>query len=374
VREPPRILLLVTLAETGGAQTYVAELVPALVADYDVTVAAHGDGPLEEAVRRAGARYHPLRHVRRSISPWRDVLGLLELLVLMRRLHPQVAHANSSKAGILGRFAAWLARVPIRIFTVHGWAFAAAPGLERLLYLWAERLAGHLTSTTICVSEADRDAGIAAHTCAARTSMIIRNGIDAKSRPRARPDDDPPVIVSVGRLQAPKDPLTLVRAIGQLRDDRVRAIVVGGGPDRPAVERELARLGLTTVDLVGQRADVADLLAEAQVFVLATRSEGLPFSVLEAMAAGLPVVASRVGGVPELVVEGETGFLVPPADPSALAGALDGLLADPDLRERLGAAGRARVEGRFRLDVSLRAHLDLYRRELARRGLQALRP
>ena len=138
--ERPRIVLLVTLSGVGGAQTYVAALVPALVERFDVVVAAHGDGPLRAAVQAAGARYVPLRHVRRALGP-RDVLGLLELVALLRRERPAVLHANSSKAGILGRVAAALTGVPVSVFTAHGWAFGARDGLSSTLYRWADRLA-----------------------------------------------------------------------------------------------------------------------------------------------------------------------------------------------------------------------------------------
>jgi glycosyltransferase involved in cell wall biosynthesis len=175
--------------------------------------------------------------------------------------------------------------------------------------------------------------------------------------------------VPVGRLQAPKDPLTLIRALAELGRPG-EAVIAGDGPDRPAVEREVRRLGLeSAVRLAGERDDVAELLAEADLFVLSTRSEGLPLSILEAMAAGLPVVASDVGGVPELVVDRETGFLVPPGDPHALAAAIERLLDDPDLRGRFGAAGRARVSTHFDLASAQRAHLDLYRALLADAGL-----
>lgn len=368
--ERPRILLLVTLAETGGAQAYVGALVGALAPDYDVTVAAHGHGPLVEAASRAGVTFVPLRHVRRPISPWRDTLALLELLALMRRVRPHVVHASSSKAGVLGRLAAWLARVPIRVFTVHGWAFSAASGRSAVLYRWADRLARPLTTTTICVSEREREAGIAARTCNARTTTVIRNGIDVRGRPLARPEMEPARIVSVGRLQAPKDPLTLVRALAGLEGRAFGASLVGDGPERSAVAFEIRRLGLVdAVELEGRRSDVPEILAASQVFVLASHSEGFPMAVLEAMAAGLPVVASRVGGLDELVGEGETGLLVRSGDPAELARVIARLLDDPGLRSRMGAAGRARAERHFDLDTALRAHLDLYRRELARRNL-----
>jgi glycosyltransferase involved in cell wall biosynthesis len=367
----PRIFLVVTLAELGGAQTYVASLLPALAGRFDVTLAAYGPGPLRDAARAAGIRFVALRHVRRPISPWRDLLGLLELLVLLRRERPHILHASSSKAGVLGRVAAWLAGVPIRIFTVHGWAFSAHEGSRSSVYLWADRLVRPLTTVTVCVAERERVAGIAAGTCRAQNTVVIHNGVDAGAAPEAvHANPGPPRIVSVGRLQAPKDALTLVRALARLPKGSFEAVLVGAGPDRPLVEAEVRRLGLErAVELAGARHDVPEILAGADLFVLSSASEGLPMTILEAMAAGLPVVASDVGGVPEAVVDGETGLLVPPGDPASLAAAIERLLEDASLRRRLGQAGHARAKEWFDVASFQRAHVDLYRRELASRGL-----
>jgi glycosyltransferase involved in cell wall biosynthesis len=365
----PRILLLVTLAETGGAQTYVANLLPSLARQFDVTVAAHGSGPLRDRAHAAGVRFVQLEHVRRPVNPPRDLRALLELTALARRERPHIVHVNSAKAGALGRLAGWLARVPIRIYTVHGWAFTAHGGASSALYRWAERVLRPLTTTTICVAESERRAGLDAGTCGEATTVVIHNGVELPSAGAVEPRPGPYRLVTVGRLQAPKDPLTLIRALAELGRPG-EAVIAGDGPDRPAVEREVRRLGLeSAVRLAGERDDVAELLAEADLFVLSTRSEGLPLSILEAMAAGLPVVASDVGGVPELVVDRETGFLVPPGDPHALAAAIERLLDDPDLRGRFGAAGRARVSTHFDLASAQRAHLDLYRALLADAGL-----
>jgi glycosyltransferase involved in cell wall biosynthesis len=371
----PRILILITLAETGGAQAYVAALVPALAPRFDVVVAAHGGGPLVDAARGAGVRFVPLRHVRRPLQPARDLLGLFELVALIRRERPDIVHVNSSKAGILGRIAAVLTRVPITVFTVHGWAFKAYSGTPSALYRSADRLMARATTITICVTETERAAGLAARTCIADRTVVIANAVDVEAAPRARHDGDPPRIVSVGRLAWPKDPLTLVRALAHVRDHPFSALIVGDGPDLPTVDGEVRELGLeAAVQLSGPRRDVPDLLAQSDVFALASRSEGGPISILEAMAAGLPVVASDVGGVPELVVEGETGLLVPAGDAHALATALERLLADPELRRRLGAAGRERVRERFDLNALRSAHLELYARELARRGAPSFIP
>jgi glycosyltransferase involved in cell wall biosynthesis len=363
----PRVLLVITLAEVGGAQAYVASLLPALKLNFDVAVAAHGEGPVREAAARCGVRFIPLRHVRRRINPLRDLAGLVELVLLVRRERPLILHASSSKAGVLGRLAAFLARVPIRIFTVHGWAFSAYSGLASFLYRVADRAVCSLTTVTICVSENERAAGVAAGTCRAGRTVVIRNAVDVATSPRARHEAATPRLIAVGRLKPPKDCLTLVRALAALPPGSFEALIVGEGPDREVLEAETRRLGLAErVRLTGERRDVPELLATSDVFVLSSASEGLPVSVLEAMAAELPVVASAVGGMAELVVDGETGLLVPPGTPAELAAALGRLIADRNLRRRLGAGGRARAEALFDLRAFRSAHVELYRRELAR--------
>ena len=368
----PRLLILVTLAEVGGAQAYVSLLLPALTG-FDVTVAAHGPGPVEEAARSAGLPFVPLRHVRRALHPWRDLLGLVELFRLCRQVRPEIVHANSSKAGVLGRVAAVLARVPIRIFTVHGWAFAAHQGLAGRLYLWAERLMRPLTTLAICVSENERALGLSARTCSAQKTAVVYNAVE--TTPVVERQETPlPRVVSVGRFKYPKDFGTLIEALAKL-DRPFFAQLVGDGPDRAELEAATRRHHLSaSVEFLGEREDVPALLAAADIFVLSSRSEGLPISVLEAMSAQLPVVGSAVGGVPELVLEGETGLLVPSGDAEALADALSSLLSDGELRRRLGEAGRRRVEEQFDLKTFRHAHLELYSRELERRGLPAPAP
>jgi glycosyltransferase involved in cell wall biosynthesis len=367
----PRLLLAVTLAEVGGAQQYVCSLLPGLVDRFDVVVAAHGQGPVREAAEAAGAPFVPLRHVRRPVRPFRDVLGLLELVRLFKRVRPDIVHLNSSKMGILGRLAAAISGVPIRVFTVHGWAFSWHTGVAAVLYRWVERVMRRFTTCVIAVAHQQRAAGLRAAICSAVGTVVIPNGVEVGHlRPRPSPPAGPVRLVSVGRLAPPKDFATLVRALALLRPGSVRASLVGEGDELAALEAEAALLELgATVEFLGERRDVSVLLAAADVFVLSTRSEAMPLSVLEAMAAGLPVVASAVGGIPEVVVAGETGLLVTPGDPRALADALDLLVAHPDLRHHLGRGGRARVEEHFGLADCRRAHVELFARELRARGL-----
>jgi glycosyltransferase involved in cell wall biosynthesis len=366
MRDPkPRLLMLITLSELGGAQTAVALLLPGLIGQFEVTLAAQGSGPLRDAAEAAGVRYVELRHVRRPIDPWHDALALVELMRLCRRARPEIVHVHSSKMGVLGRLAAWLARVPVRVLTVHGWSFAAYNGLTRSLFLWIERLMRPLTTTVVCVSEATREEGLAAGTCHPQRTIVVHNAVDVRSFARTSRRGGTPEVVGVGRLAYPKDFTTLLAALRLVRAPcHVR--LAGDGPALTEVTSALTRNGLSQrVELLGARADVPDLLARSDVFVLSSCSEGFPVSVLEAMAAGLPVVASNVGGVAEAVVDGETGFLVPAADTGALARALERLLADGDLRRRLGAAGRARALSLFDVSRYRAAYRELYRRSLS---------
>jgi glycosyltransferase involved in cell wall biosynthesis len=356
----PRLLMLITLSELGGAQTAVALLLPGLVGQFEVTLAAQGSGPLHDAAEAAGARYVELRHVRRPIDPWHDALALVELIRLCRKVRPHIVHAHSSKMGVLGRLAAWLARVPVRVLTVHGWSFAAYNGLARSVFLWIERLMRPLTTMVVCVAEATRQEGLAAGTCDPQRTVVIHNAVAVRTfRPTSRRGGTVEV-VGVGRFAYPKDFTTLLDAL-TLVAAPCRVRLAGDGPALTAVASALARNGLShRVELLGARADVPNLLARSEVFVLSSRSEGFPVSVLEAMAAGLPVVATDVGGVREAVEDGETGFLVPAADSEALAGALDRLLVDGELRRRLGAAGRARALSRFDVSRYRAAYGELY--------------
>jgi glycosyltransferase involved in cell wall biosynthesis len=348
-----RLLIAITLAETGGAQSYVAQLLPAVAERYDVVVAAHGPGPLEAAAVEAGAQFVRLRHVRRAISP-RDLAGLVELVRLFRRVRPDVVHLNSSKVGALGRIAAFLARVPVRVFTVHGWSFSPHNGVAEQGYKALERALSPL-AWTICVSEAEYTKAPWLN----GKAVVIPNAVEvAAMRPSAL-DGTPPTIVSVGRLVLPKSFWILGQALRALERGSFRALVVGDGPQETFLQ------GIDGVELLGERNDVPDLLARSDIFALSTLSEGMPISVLEAMAAGLPVVATAVGGIPEIVVDGETGVLVPPQDDAALAAALERLLADPELGRRMGAAGRARAEELFDVARFRRDHLELYDRLLA---------
>ena len=345
----PRLLVVVTLAEAGGAQTFAATLVAGLRDRYEIDVAAHGpDGALADACAALGVPFHHVQHLLRNPHPYHDAAAVRELRSLARGLRPDVAQINSSKAGILARLA--LAGVGTKtVFTAHGWAFSGRGGAAGTAYATAERAVAPLSDAIVCVSNHDfelaRERGIAP-----RGSLyVIHNGVDtAPVLPARRSPGSRLVLGCTARLAPPKDLITLLDALGQPGCEGWELRVFGDGPDRAEIERHRDALGLGgRVTLLGNRDDVAAQLADCDAFALISDWEGLPYSILEAMAAGLPVLASDVGGIPDLVVPGATGELVPARDAGAAGRVLAAWAADPAALLTLGAAAHARARASF---------------------------
>jgi glycosyltransferase involved in cell wall biosynthesis len=345
-----RRLLLTVYPPDGGAARHVVDLVRGLDMDqYEVDLAClEGSQPWDELDGAAHVARHPLRgsHGRPGPADWRDLPLLLRLVG-----RADLIHAHSSKAGFLTRAAAAMrpGRRRRTLFTPHGWSFWAAAHAEGRTYLALERLAARWCTALVAVSEAERAAGLAAGVGRTEQYRVIRNGIDlapfaGEPSPRAGR------IVFVGRLRRPKRVDLALEALRQVRTAVPEATldVVGDGPLRGELEALAGRLGLRDhVRFLGARNDLPQLLRDAQCLVLASDYEGCPLSVLEAMAAGVPVVATSVGGIPELVVEGETGILAPPGDAEALAAALRDVLVPRGRAQQLGAVGRARAQRLF---------------------------
>ena len=360
-----RILYLVTRSVHGGAQSHVLTLMTNVRAAYEVTLGAGCEGQLTDRARAEGVPVHILPHLMSPAWAAHAVNALWETKRLIRRVRPDLISTHSFKAGLAGRLAARQCGV-VSIHTAHGWPFSpGVPWLRRQIALPIERKAAAWCQRIIAVSAADRLLGLRFHVARPDQLVTIQNGVP-DSRLRAVPGrTGGPEIVMVGRFEQQKDFDLLLRAIHGLPAD-VHATLVGDGPTRGRMEALTRRLGLDgRVRFLGFRADVAEILSGAQVFVLTSRWEGLPRSVLEAMRAGLPVVASDVGGVGEAVLDGDTGFLVAPGDVETLRQRLDQLCVDPPLRERMGAAARRRYEAHFKAERMLSETVAIYREVLA---------
>jgi glycosyltransferase involved in cell wall biosynthesis len=289
----------------------------------------------------------------REIAPARrpapgDARSLASLLRLVAQ--HDVIHAHSSKAGFLARLACALRRRSSRcIFTPHGWSFWAVEGAERELYLRLERTAARWCRAIVALSVHERDAGLSGGVGAPSLYRVIPNGIEL-DRFGAPPVPVEGRIVMVGRFAPPKRHDVVVRAFAEVRPQHPEAELhlVGDGPLRAETEALVGRLGLQeAVRFLGTRDDVSALLVAAAVVVLASDYEALPLSVIEAMAAGVPVAATATGGIGELVTDGDTGFLVGAGDSRGLASALGELLGDNTRARTMGERGREEARRRF---------------------------
>jgi glycosyltransferase involved in cell wall biosynthesis len=364
-----RIAYLVTRADPiGGAQIHVRDL--ALAArdhGHHPAIITSGQGPLIDGFRQAGEPVFVLRHLTAPIRPWSDVRALGEVRAALAEVKPDLVAAHSSKAGILGRLAGRFLRVPV-VFTVHGWAFTpGVPGPRAAVYRRLERLVGPLANRLITVSEFDRRLALDAHIAPADRIVTVHNGMpDVASDLRADPRRTPPRIVMVARFEPQKDHATLIRALGGLSAQSWHLDLIGEGPGMPAMRALAAKLGIADrIRWLGQRMDVQRLLAEAQVATLITNWEGLPLSILEAMRAGLPVVASDVGGIAETIREGETGYLVARGAVEQVRDRIGRLLVNAELRGSFGGAGRALYERQFTLEHCVTRTLAVYQSVVA---------
>jgi glycosyltransferase involved in cell wall biosynthesis len=361
-----RIAYILTRSDLlGGAQVHVRDLATAMsVAGHRVTVFGGGRGVLARHLADAGVEFVEIPSLKRAPSPWDELRAYGQLREALAACAPELVSTHSSKAGAIGRLAARKVGIPA-IFTAHGWAFTEGVGAARLLYTTIERGLAPLSAKIITVSEYDRRLALAAGVATADRVVAIHNGMPERATPVAAPAEGPPRLVMVARFHRQKDHATLLRALAGLTDLPWRLDLEGEGPLEDDVKRFAGELGLSDrVSFLGLREDVADILGGAQLYLLVSRWEGFPRSILEGMRAGLPIVASDVGGVRE-AVDADVGRVVPSGNAPALAEALRPLLADGALRARLGAEARRRFLERFTFDRMARSTEAVYREVLA---------
>jgi glycosyltransferase involved in cell wall biosynthesis len=355
-----KILYVITRSEIGGAQAVVLAYLRSLRDRVDLALATGEEGFLADEARALGVSVFVVPELVPEISPRLDGRAVRALYRIIRAYKPDLVHAHSSKAGLLGRLASSLARIP-SVFTAHGFAFTENAGaLRRIMAILSESVATKLGNAVIAVSDYDGDLAVRCHVLARNEVHVIHNGIADVSF-RATPAAEPQVnIAMVARFATPKAHDCLLRALNGLQGN-FKLWLIGDGPNMEAARAQSVELGLgRRVIFMGARCDVPELLGKAHVFVLASNYEGLPISILEAMRAGLPVVATDVGGVRECVRDQVTGFLVPRADVGGLRTRLFDLISSPALRERMGHAGRKLYEAEFTESVMIEKSMEVY--------------
>ncbi len=373
------LLTIITKLELGGAQQVALNTLRLLPKDQYRCFLISGQGGLldQEARQLENVEVHLWRGLKHPIRPWADVVTLIKLMQFMRRHHITIVHTHSSKAGMLGRWAARLAGVPKIIHTIHGWPFhEQQPLWLRQGYIWLERLSAKVTHRLIAVSQATKSKGLRYKIGRPLQYQVIWPGSDLKTFGPGIVDDHmalreqlhisgyPPVVGMIANMKPQKAPVDFVRMAALVHEQlpEVRFLLVGDGPLRPKVEAAIARLSLEQVVLLtGWRQDVPELMRGLNLVVLTSLWEGLPCVFGQAMKTGLPIVATDVEGARDAITDGETGFLVPIQNPRAMAEKVVLILKDQSLRIRLGRAGMKQAQ-RFGLEAMLEKVMEIYAR------------
>ena len=377
VRQPIRVLQVVRPA-VGGMKGHVLQLATGLRAHgFDCEIACPGDSGLVHDALEANVLVHPVPIVG-PLHPLRDPFAIIALREVIHERRPAIIHAHGSKAGLIARIASRLAGCAPTVVTVHNQVlYGGISPLMRRVYITLERWLARQTARIITVSDALRMELLDVYGLPARLVTTVHNGLDLS--PFLKGGDGP---AARRRYGVPADALAfglaarfapqkahdvlIDAAVPVLeRDERVWLLLAGDGPLLEAARTKARATRVRDRILFpGFETDVPGLLASLDVYVSPAIAEGLGLATIEAMAAGLPVVATTAGGTPEVVESGVTGVLVLPGRPAPLTEALNGLLRDPALRRSMGEAGRARAVAEFGEDRMLERIAEVYREVL----------
>lgn len=371
--EPPRVVLYTDAAQIGGAESVAKALLGGLDERFSVIVV--GTDP---AVVADIARVRPSAStlVVPPIADRRDVGAMIAHRRALRALRPHIFHANLSEGSSCQYALLAALSIPgLRVVVTENSPMGVRSELSRKIkQRSAPRFAAHVGVGRTAAALVEADLGLPAGTL-----RVIPNGVPVVEHPTPTPRTGAPRIVAVSRFDPVKGLDVLVRAIAEVRSD-VRVVVFGDGPERSRIEALISELGVgDRVELAGWADDVRARLVDFDLFVLPSRLEGLPMSLLEAMQAGVAAIATDVGSVDEVIDDGVTGRIVPPDDPSALAAAIDELVADDERRAKMASAGREVALAKFTSDANVAAYEALYDevlersrpRRFARRGFRS---
>lgn len=381
---PIRILRVIARLNIGGPAIHVTLLADRFrPPDYETTLVAGrigpGEGDMQYYAESLGVQPVIIPELGRALHPLRDLATLWKLYRLIRQVQPDVVHTHTSKAGFVGRVAAWLAGVPVIVHTFHGHAFHSyfGPLLTRLFIL-LERLTARMTDTIITLTEGLRRELVETyHIARGKQFIVLPLGLDLEGFTRTARGGGAfraawglppaaPLVGIVGRVVPIKNHRLFLEAAARVRAQlpAARFAVIGDGESRPEMEALAAALGLAdAVTFTGWQRDLAAIYSDLDVLVVSSVNEGTPVSVIEALAAGCPVVATAVGGLPDLLEGGKLGRLTPPGDSDALAAAIVETLQAPPA----GEAARQLMLNRYGIN-RLASDLDsLYRGLLARK-------
>jgi glycosyltransferase involved in cell wall biosynthesis len=346
------VLHIITTLALGGAQKNAIYTITHLDSKkYKKHFISAPCGQLYEKVRNSqDVSFCFLDCLKRQISPINDIFAFFALVKYIKKNKISIVHTHSSKAGILGRWAARFSKVPVIIHTIHGWSFNDyLPWPVKKFYIFLERCTANITDHLIAVSENDIKKGLDNKIGDIKKYKLIHYGIivsDFEKAAKHQPDKNEPTVAMIACFKPQKNPLDFIKAAKIIieQDPRVKFLCIGDGQLRPKIQNAIKDLGIgANVELLGWRHDIAKLLVNIDIVVLSSLWEGLPIALLEAMAAARPIVAYDTDGVKEAVEDNITGYIVKKEDFKALANYIKSLLDDKALAREMGQAAYKKI-------------------------------
>jgi len=377
------ILYLITKLELGGAQKHVLSLVKNADKNrFNVFLFTSKDGLLlDEAFLIPGVTIYCSRFLDRPINFFKDILAFFEIVFYLKYKNIKIIHTHSSKAGILGRLAAKFANIPIVIHTVHGWSFNDyQPYFIRKIYVLLERIVAFFSDVIIVVSSYDRQKGLSNAIGSKEKYLVIPYGIDypkfinleSNIRKRLGINPDEEVVGTIACLKPQKAPSDFIKVCSHISNllPKVKFLLVGDGILKKKIIKLIKGYNLShKVIMTGWCRNVSEILSVIDVFVLTSLWEGVPISVLEAMAASKPVVVTRTGGIEEIIRDGENGYLVFPRDILNMVKIVQGLLVDKELRLKVGRNAKFSLGDSFLIERMIKDNLAIYERLIVKKNL-----
>tara|TARA_R110001583_G_scaffold10782_16_gene49643 strand:+ start:16322 stop:17419 length:1098 start_codon:yes stop_codon:yes gene_type:complete len=364
-----KIFQIITRSDTvGGAQNHVLDLSISLKKQKDdVTVISSGDGIFFDRILKNSITYFNLKDMRRNISFMSDIRAIFKLRVKIKKEKPDVVALHSVKAGLIGRIACLGINTKV-FFTAHGWSHIRnAKGVSRLIYSSLELFLSFLCKKVICVSQADLDFAKSNLYIPEAKLELIYNGVKLDKTPdKTSPNESNMLnLLSVTRFQEPKDFDTLLISLASLKNEQWNLNFVGEGEDLDKVKLEVIRLGLKDkIFFEGFQDNLTNYYERADLVILISKSEGMPLALLEAMSFSKLIVASNVGGIPELIESGENGYLIEQSDIKSLSKAIKNIIdMSNEQRTNMGANSFVRFKKQFQFSSMLTKILLLYKSE-----------
>lgn len=345
-----KILYVITKAdEIGGAQTHVRDLASKFQDDGNEVIVIVGEnGIFTEQLKEKKIKFIIVDKLQRNISPLKDILCALKLRKIIKKISPDIVTLHSSKAGILGRLALIFTSIPV-IFTAHGWAFTdGISWKKKYFYILIEKIFTYLTDHIIVVSNNDKELAIKYKVVPASKQIVIHNGIPdildsslLEEKQKESKNISPISLISIARFSKQKDHKTLLYALKEISDKNWHLKLVGKGPLLEEVKLLSKELNINDkIEFCGERDDIEFLLSKSDIFILSTNWEGLPISIIEAMRASLPIVATNVGGIKELIIDNENGYLIERNSSHQLSNKIASLIISKEKRLSFGKKSR----------------------------------